>query len=186
MRHSSFVGENIDPSDVYANVQALLQSRNFKIEDREVSESYWHLKARKSNMERMVTGSVREVELFVRGKRHDFEVQLHAGMWGRDLVVPAVEGFATLGTATIIELESAHQFEERLWEEIVHGIDESLRICKIDGLVFKSTEDLKRHVTAHELEQVGQSHTMDEILWAALPRGYIIEWGQGGEENPRV
>lgn len=184
MRHSSFVGEDVDPSDVYANVQALLESRDFKIENRTVEEAYWHLMARKSSMERLIKGSVREVELSMRGRRGKFEIQLHAGIWGQDLVVPVVEGLATLGAATIIELESAHQFEERLWEEIVHGIDASLRICEIDGLVFKSTAELNRHARVHELEQVVQSHRMDEILWAGIPRGYVIEHGE--MENPRV
>ncbi|MCL5874733.1 MAG: hypothetical protein M1161_05290 [Candidatus Thermoplasmatota archaeon] len=150
MRHG-FAERDIDPSAVYDNVKELLSKENFKITSDEVKDSLWEIHARKSNIERIVTGMVRDVDVVVAGRRGKFEVQLHAGIWGRDLAVPAIEGIATLGIAAAAELHSGHEFEKRLWEQIVKNIDPSLKICEYDGLLFNTQEELDQHFRANHL-----------------------------------
>ena len=53
--------------------------------------------------------------------------------------------------ATGVELHSGHEFEMRLWEQIVHKIDPSLKICNIDGLLFKNDQDLQTHMKTHQV-----------------------------------
>ncbi len=123
-------------------------------------------------MERIVLGKVRDVDAIVAGTKGKFEVQLNAGVWGRDLAVPAVEGVATLGIATAVDLHSAHEFEERIWDQTVHVIDPSLRICKLDGLLFKSDQELQNHIKVHEQQQqAAQSSMTNSMLMMGMMGG---------------
>lgn len=159
MRHG-FVEKDIDPSSVYENVKELLSKENFKITSDEVKESLWDIHAKKSNTERIVTGRVRDVDVVVAGSKGKFEVQLHAGIWGRDLAIPAIEGLATLGIAAAAELHSGHEFEKRLWEQIVKKIDPSLKICEYDGLLFNTQAELDQHIKAHQQQMASQGSMM--------------------------
>jgi hypothetical protein len=173
------VDKEIEPRDVYSHIKELLQSEDFKIESENVKDGFWDLHARKSSAERIVMGKVRDVDVVVAGTKGKFEVQLRAGIWGRDLAVPAVEGVATLGLATAIDLHSAHQFEERMWEEIVHKIHPSLKICKLDGLLFKSDEELNKHIKMHEQQEMQQQTAQNSALNQMLMFGMLGGMGMG-------
>ena len=95
-------------------------------------------------------GAVRNVDLIIAGNGNKFSLQLHAGVWGRDLAVPTIESVATFGVAGIEERRSGRDLEERLWEEIVNKIDPSLLICEYDGLLFKTDEELQSHLRVHK------------------------------------
>ena len=160
MRRYGFVERNVQPADVYENIKSLLQGEGFKVTSEEKRENYMDLHARKSSAEKVVLGSVRDVDALVAGTTGKFEVQLHAGIWGRDLLVPAIEGIATIGVAPAAELHSAHEFEERLWEQIVNKIDSSLKVSKFDGMLFKTQEELDKHLQAIQLEQQRAQNSM--------------------------
>lgn len=172
MRRYGFVEKDIEPADVYNHIKSLLQAENFKITAEDIRANYWDLHAKKSSAERIVLGKVRDVDVIVAGQKGKFEVQLHAGVWGRDLAVPAIEGIATLGTATLAELNSAHDFEERMWEQVVHKIDPSLKICPADGLLFKSDEELKKHMEMHQQQQQqAHSNMMSQMMMLGMIGG---------------
>jgi hypothetical protein len=182
------VDKDIEPRDVYSHIKELLQSEDFKIQSEDVRDGFWDLVARKSSAERIVIGKVRDVDVIVAGAKGKFEVQLRAGVWGRDLAVPVVEGVATLGLATAVDLHSAHQFEEKMWEQIVHRIDPSLRICELDGLLFKSDDELNKHIKLHEQQemqrQAAQNSTLNQMLMLGMLGGLGMGWygtGWGGQ-----
>ena len=172
MRRHGFVERNVDPAQVYSNVKTMLQSEGFKISSDESKDNYWDLHAKKTGIERIALGKVRDVDVIVAGNKGKFEVQLHAGVWGRDLAIPAIEGVATLGVASAVELHSAHEFEERMWEQIVHKIDPSLKICQLDGLLFNSDQELQNHVKMHiQQQQASQSTMMNSMLMMGMLGG---------------
>lgn len=155
-----FVEKDIAPEDVFSHTKELLRNEGFKITSEDAKNSMWDLHARKSGTERIVLGRVRDVDVLVAGSRGKFEVQLHAGIWGRDLAIPAIEGLATLGVATAAELHSGHEFEKRMWREIVSKIDPSLKICDIDGMLFKTQDELDQHMKAHQQQQMTSQNSM--------------------------
>ncbi len=179
MRRHGFVEKDIDPKDVYSHVKDLLQSQGFKIVVDDSKDGLLDLHARKSNTERIITGRVRDVDVIIAGTKGKFEVQLHAGIWGRDLAIPAIEGLATLGIATAADLHSAHKFEEKIWEQIVTKIDPSLKICNLDGLLFKSDEDLNQHNQQMHQPQA-QGSMMSQMLMMGLLGGGGMGMGYGG------
>lgn len=143
-----FVEKEMEPSAVIELVKDLLLKENFKITSDDKQDDLLELHAKKTNKERIVLGKVRDVDVIVAGSKGKFEVQVHAGIWGRDLAIPSVEGLVTFGVATALELHSGHEFEMRIWEQIVHSIDPTLKICKMDGMLFKTDEELNKHVQA--------------------------------------
>ncbi|MGI0091411.1 MAG: hypothetical protein ACREBS_06850 [Nitrososphaerales archaeon] len=169
MRRHGFVEKDADPAQIYSNVKTLLQSEGFKVTSEETRNNYWDLHAKKSGIERIALGKVRDVDVIVAGAKGKFEVQLHAGVWGRDLAIPAIEGVATLGIAAAAELHSAHEFEEKMWEQIVHKIDPSLKICQLDGLLFNSDKELQTHIQMHaQQQQASQNSMMSSMLMMGM------------------
>lgn len=160
MRRYGFVEKDVRPADVYEHIKSLLQGEGFKVSSEEKRENYWDLHARKSSTEKIILGRVRDVDVVVAGGVGKFEVQLHAGVWGRDLAVPAIEGIATLGLAPAAELHSAHELEERLWEQVVNKIDPSLKVCKLDGMLFQSQDELDKHLQAIERQRQQAQNSM--------------------------
>ncbi len=185
MRRYGFVERDVRPADVYEHIKSLLQGERFKITSEEKRENYLDLHARKSNAEKIVLGRVRDVDALVAGTTGKFEVQLHAGIWGRDLLVPAIEGIATLGAVPAAELHSAHEFEERLWEQIVNKIDPSLKVSKLDGMVFKTQEELDKHLhaIAQQQQQAQNNMMMPGFMGGGMGlfgMGMIGMMGMGG------
>lgn len=173
MRRHGFVERDTDPGQVFSNVKTLLQSEGFKITSEETKNNYWDLHAKKSGIERIALGKVRDVDVVIAGSKGKFEVQLHAGVWGRDLVVPAIEGVATLGLASAVELHSAHEFEEKMWEQVVHKIDPSLKICRMDGLLFKTDQELQNHEKMLiQQQQATQSSMTNSMLMMGMMGGF--------------
>ncbi|MEM3670580.1 MAG: hypothetical protein QW767_02425 [Thermoprotei archaeon] len=171
--------KDIEPADVFSHIKQLLQSEGFKVLSEDVKPGFWDLHAKKANVERIVLGRVRDVDVVVAGSKGKFEVQLNAGVWGKDLAVPAVEGVATLGVAAAAELHSAHKFEERMWEQIVHKIDPSLKICSLDGMLFKTDEELSDHVKAHEAQHIAsQANAMNTAAMMGMMG--LVGFGLGG------
>lgn len=178
MRRYGFVEKDVRPDDVYAHIKSLLQGEGFKVASEEKRENYLDLHARKSSAEKIVLGRVRDVDAVVAGTTGKFEVQIHAGVWGRDLMVPAIEGIATLGVAPAVEMHEAHQLEERLWEQIVNKIDPALKVCRLDGMVFKTQEDLNKHLLA--IQQAQQQAQNNMMLYGGLGMMGMMGMGMMG------
>lgn len=80
------------------------------------------MKAKKTGLTKIVSGTIRDVDLIVAGDKGKFEVQLKTGAWGRDVLIPTIEGLAVFGimglAAAPAEAFFAHKFEEDLWKRI--------------------------------------------------------------------
>lgn len=155
IRHG-FVEKEISPEDLFAHVKDMLKAEGFVITSDDAKNGMWDLHAKKKDTEKIVLGRVRDVDVLIAGARGKFQVQLHAGIWGRDLIIPAIEGLASFGVVTAEELHSGHEFERRLWKEIVYKIDPTLKICDFDGLLFKTQADLDNHLMTHQRQLVYQ------------------------------
>lgn len=183
LKKHGFVERDVDPADVYSHIKELLQAQEFKITSDENREGLWDIHAKKSSVGRIITGKIRDVDIIISGTKGKFEVQLHAGIWGRDMAIPALEGLATIGIATAAELHSAHKFEEKLWEQIVNKIDPSLKICSLDGMLFNTDDEFAQHRQLHQ--QQSQGSMMDSMLMMGMLGGggmgmYGMGMGYGG------
>ena len=170
MKRYGFVEKDVEPSVVYAHLKQFLTENGFQVDTETTRPNFWDLRASKRGLSRIVLGAVRDADIVIAGTRGKFEVQFKLGVWGRDLAVPAVEGVATLGLATAIDLHEEHTLEDKMWKGVVHLIDPSLQICWICGSIFKSPEELKTHQQA-EIQQdrtvgsFGPAMTLMPMLW---------------------
>ncbi len=122
MKHEVFTGRNIDPSEIYKKVKAYLVDNGFRIESEDIMENFWDLRAKKTGLTKIVEGTIRDVDFIIAGNKDKFEVQLNTGAWGRDVLIPTIEGLALFGLAGLAaapaEAFFAHKFEEDLWKYI--------------------------------------------------------------------
>ncbi|MDG6995796.1 MAG: hypothetical protein JRN52_07730 [Nitrososphaerota archaeon] len=125
---------------------------------------------KKSSIGRIATGSVRDIDLILAGESKKLSIQLHAGIWGRDFLIPAIEGGVTLSLAAAAEMHYAGKFEEDLWEEIVHMIDPALIVCRRDGRIFESQREFEEHEREHERNK------QQEMEQKALAQTFVIGW----------
>lgn len=154
MRKYAFTNVNIDPEQTYSQSKKIIEARGLKITSEEIQDRYWDLHARKSGIDRILTGTVRDVNFILTGDRKNLGVQLHAGIWGRDYIVPAIEGVATLGLAAAAEVHAANKFEESLWEDIVHVIEPDYVVCDKDGMVFETQAAYEEHKKEHTKDEM--------------------------------
>ncbi len=145
MKHYGFVEKDVEPSAVAAHLKQFLVENGFQMDTESSRPNFWDLRASKRSAARIALGAVRDADVVVAGARGKFEVQFKLGVWGRDLAVPAVEGIATLGVATALDLHEEHVLEDKMWRNLVHLIDPKLQICGQCGVIFRSPEDLKTH-----------------------------------------
>lgn len=162
MKRYGFVEKDVEPSDVFAHLKQFLITNGFQVDSEVSRPNLWDLRASKRSTERIVLGAVRDADVVVAGTRGKFEVQFKIGVWGKDLAVPTIEGIATLGLATAVDLHEEHLLEDKMWRSMVHLIDPALQICGFCGLIFNSTEDLKTHQKAELLQaqQVGTGNPL--------------------------
>lgn len=159
MRRFGFMDREVDPAEVYSRTKEIIQKLGFTITSEEVQDGYWDLHARKSGIKRIATGTVRDLNFILSGDRKKFSVELHAGIFGRDYVVPAIEGAATLGLAAAAELRAAGKFEENLWEDIVRMIGPSLLVCNRDGRIFETQTEFEEHLEKHRKDDQMENET---------------------------
>ncbi|MGI0055621.1 MAG: hypothetical protein ACREBZ_07945 [Thermoplasmata archaeon] len=163
MKHYGFVEKDVEPSDVYAHLKRFVVENGFQVDTESSRPNFWDLRASKRGTARIVFGTVRDADIVVAGARGKFEVQFKLGVWGKDLAVPAVEGVATLGVATAIDLHEEHVLEDKMWRNLVSMIDPTLQICGLCGAILKSPEDLQAHqqVEAQQAQaQMGMGNPM--------------------------
>ena len=179
MYRHGFVEKDIDPSTVYSRIKDMLVEDKFNVTSDESNGNLREMHAKKSNRERIVLGKVRDVDAMVAGQKGKFEVQLHAGIWGRDLAVPAIEGIFTFGAATAAEVHSGHEYELNLWKKVVNLIDPSLKMCDLDGLLFNTQEDLDKHMKTHQQQAMGYGSGMGMMGMGMLGMGMMGMMGMG-------
>ncbi len=163
MKHYGFVEKDVEPTSVVAHLKQFLVENGFQIDTESSQPNLWDLRASKRGSTRIALGAVRDADVVVAGTHGKFEVQFKLGVWGRDLAVPAVEGIATLGLATALDMHEEHVLEDKMWKNLVRMIDPTLQICGQCGLIFKSPADLKAHhavETQQSQTQMGMGNPM--------------------------
>jgi hypothetical protein len=89
--------------------------------DQSVPPAYFQIQAKKAGAGRRIVGAARCMDIVVRGRPDDFEVQVAAGDWGKNLAPAVIVGIATLGIGLIWGGASAatyKAFEGKVWEFI--------------------------------------------------------------------
>ncbi len=57
----------------------------------------------------------------------------------------------------------------------MHKVDDSLKICRLDGLIFKSDSELNNHMKMHELQlHIAEDSAMNQMLMAGVVSGVGI------------
>jgi hypothetical protein len=169
MKHCGFVQNDVDPTAVVASIKRFLTDNGFQI-DREYSQpNLWDLRASKRGSLRIAVGAVRDADVVVAGTRGKFEVQFKLGVWGRDLAIPVVEGIATFGVATAVDLHEERLLEEKMWRSLVRLIDPTLQICEVCGAILKTPEELRSHQSL-EAERALSSQEAWERIEGAVAR----------------
>jgi hypothetical protein len=145
MKHYRFLKKEIEPAAVVSLICEFLTENGFRVDSEDSRPGWWDLHVSKRGGLRIAVGAVRDADVVVAGARGDFEVQFRLGVWGRDLAVPLVEGIATAGIATAVNLHEEHLLEETLWRDLIRHIDPALQICDVCGSVLESLTDLQTH-----------------------------------------
>jgi hypothetical protein len=110
----------VDPRQLYEDIKQHLTSEGLKILLDEGRDGFYEIKAHKGSMLSVMVGAIRDVDVMITGNREVCEVTLRTGAWGRDVAVPAVEGFIILGViggavGGGAGYYMAHEFEKKFW-----------------------------------------------------------------------
>jgi hypothetical protein len=121
MKHERVTGQNVDLGQLMASIQNQLSSQGFQILQNESAPNYRVVHARKGGLGRTLIGAVRDAEVDVAGSNENFELTLRTGAWGRDIAIPAVEGFVILGPigaggGAAAGAIVAYEFERNFWK----------------------------------------------------------------------
>ncbi len=113
----------VDPKQLYEDVKQHLGSEGLTVILDEARDGFYDIKAHKSSILKAVMGAIREAEVMISGTPGSCDVTLRTGAWGRDVAIPAVEGFVVLGViGGVIGAGAgyymAHEFEKKFWNWI--------------------------------------------------------------------
>jgi len=168
MRHYGFQEKEVEPASVVANIKKFLTENGFQIDRESTQPNLWDLRASKRGLLRIALGAVRDADVVVAGRRGQFEVQFRLGVWGRDLVVPVVEGVATLGAAAAVDLHEERLLEGKMWRSILQLVDPALQLCEVCGAILMTPEDLRSHQTLEVGRVLDSQETWERIEGAAV------------------
>jgi hypothetical protein len=123
MRQEHVTLQDVDISQLYDEMKKYLKNLKLDIIHEEKGENYWDLMAHKGAQSSVIYGNVWDVEVMLSGKEGNYDLVLHAGAWGKDIVVPTVIADAlTAGVAAIpaaaVSSYRAHSFEKNFWDYI--------------------------------------------------------------------
>ncbi len=130
MKHERVQCQNVDLDQLQGMIRDYLTSQGFQIIHTESTPAYRSIHGRKASLGRTLIGAVRDAEVDIAGTNQSFELTLRTGAWGRDIAIPAIEGFIFLGGVGAIGAGAAgaifaHEFEKHFWtwlESTVAGI----------------------------------------------------------------
>ncbi|MBX8632103.1 MAG: zinc-ribbon domain-containing protein [Thermoplasmata archaeon] len=111
---------NVDPKMLYEDVKQHLVSEGLKILLDEARDGFYEVKAHKGSALSVTIGAIRDVDVLITGNSTVCDVTLRTGAWGRDVAIPAVEGFIFFGilggaAAGGASYYMAHEFEKKFW-----------------------------------------------------------------------
>ncbi len=120
MKHERVRIENVDLGSLTHSIMEHLSSRGMEVRLEEDHPKYKRVRGFKRGVLRTAIGAVRDVEVDLTESSSGLDVTLRTGAWGRDVAIPALEGFILLGAvgaaggagAGII---MAHEFEKQFW-----------------------------------------------------------------------
>jgi hypothetical protein len=119
MREERVILSKIDLERLVTSTKNHLQELGLKIIHEDTFKGCHSIKAYKSGIASLVTGSVRDVEILITGKDKDYELTLRTGAWGRDIAIPSllIGGFSFGAGAVVagVEVLRAVMFEKNFW-----------------------------------------------------------------------
>jgi hypothetical protein len=129
MRQEHVTLHDVEVSQLYDQIRNYLKEKKLDIISEEKEENFWDLKAHKGTKGSVIIGNVRDVEVMISGKEHDYDLILRTGAWGKDIVVPAViAGVLTAGVGAVVaggaSAYRAHAFEKNFWNFIQKTVAE--------------------------------------------------------------
>jgi len=145
MKHYVFRDKGVDPASVATRIKKFLTDNGFQIDREHSQPSLWDLRASKRGTLRVALGAVRDADVVVAGSPSRFEVQFRLGVWGKDLIVPVVEGIASLGVTAAVDVHEERRLEDAMWRDLVQLIDPKFQVCAVCGAILESPEDLRSH-----------------------------------------
>jgi hypothetical protein len=121
MKQERVPGQNVDLDQLTNSIQGHLTGQGFQIIQSGTADNYRMLHARKGGWGRTLIGAVRDAEVDIAGTSQSFELTLRTGAWGRDIAIPAIEGFVILGGVGGIGGAAAgaimaYEFEKHFWQ----------------------------------------------------------------------
>ncbi len=113
----------VDPEQLYEDVKRHISSEGLTIILDEARSGFYDVKAHKTSILKAVMGAIREAEVMISGTSGSCDVTLRTGAWGRDVAIPAVEGFVIMGViggavGAGAAYYMAHEFEKKFWNWI--------------------------------------------------------------------
>ena len=169
MRRHQFTGQQIEPAAVFAKVKKFLTDNAFEIDGENVRPDHWDVTASRRGPVRVALGAVRDAAVVVAGHPGSVEVQFTLGIWGKDRVVPVVEGIATLGAAAAVNVHEERRLEEAMWRDLVQLIDPKLQVCAGCGAILDTLEELRTHRSL-EAERTPDTDELWEHVEAKVAR----------------
>lgn len=129
MKHERVVLENVGFDSLATSILSHLRSRGMEVRLEEDLPHYKVLRGFKRGIVRTAIGAVRDVEVDLIESKNNLEVTLRTGAWGRDVAIPALEGFILLGVVGAAGgagagILMAHEFERQFWQWLEREIDE--------------------------------------------------------------
>ncbi len=123
MKEERMTLNGVDPKQLYEDVKQHLVAEEFKVILDEARDGFYDVKAHRSSVLKAVMGAIREAEVMISGTSGSCDVTLRTGAWGRDVAIPAVEGFVVLGViggaiGAGAGYYMAHEFEKKFWNWI--------------------------------------------------------------------
>lgn len=120
MKEERMTLNGVDPRHLYDDVKQHLISEGLTVILDEARDGFYDIKAHKSSIVKAVMGAIREAEVMISGNSTSCDVTLRTGAWGRDVAIPAVEGFVVLGVLGGVigagaAYYMAHEFEKKFW-----------------------------------------------------------------------
>ncbi|MCL4325074.1 MAG: hypothetical protein M1144_06415 [Candidatus Thermoplasmatota archaeon] len=134
MKHERVEVAHVNLDQLSHSILKHLQDRGMEARLEEDRPNYKLVRGFQRGVVRTAIGAVRDVEVDLTGSEERLDVTLRTGAWGRDVAIPALEGFILLGGIGAaggagLGILMAHEFERHFWvwlEEEVRSLTAGL------------------------------------------------------------
>lgn len=138
MKHERVRFANVDIDALLGSVVKHLQEQGLTVTVDENTPTFKAIRATKQSLLRAAIGAVREAEVDIARTSDGIELTLRTGAWGRDIAIPAIEGFVLLGGVGAVggagaSVLMAHDFEQKFWRWLDNEVRTASRGSSVPG-----------------------------------------------------